>query len=76
MFTTGVAVSAGVMVGDNCSFDYHLCGDQVEFEWGGRRGLYVVITEGGLRNLIATASEALNALQEDAADESPGAVAI
>ncbi|MGH3621420.1 MAG: hypothetical protein ACRDQ5_06465 [Sciscionella sp.] len=72
MFTRGVLVSAGVIVEDDCSIDYHLCGDQVEFELGGQHGFDLLITEEGLHKLITTASEALAELQAQDQDQPDG----
>lgn len=68
MYSSSIELTAGVYVDGDCSLDYHVCGDTVEFDWGGRRGLNVLITEDGLRNLIDTASDALTAMRTDQRD--------
>lgn len=68
MYANGVIVNAGVNIEDGCAIDYHLCGEEVEFMLGGRHGVALVAAEAGLRRLVATASEALDALQAQPAD--------
>lgn len=68
MYSSDVEVTAGVLVGDDYSIDYHLCGDEVEFDCGGKRGLNLLVSEGGLETLVTKATEALHALRAEAAD--------
>ncbi|MGH3971939.1 MAG: hypothetical protein ACRDS9_01220 [Pseudonocardiaceae bacterium] len=61
---SGVEVTAWVKIGDGVTIDHHVCDEgEVEFSVGGHDGFDLVTTEGGLRNLVDRAQEALRAVR-------------
>lgn len=59
---SAVETSAWVKIGD-CSIEYDVFCDQVEFRFGGSGGFDLVATERGLVSLLSAGTSALDALR-------------
>jgi hypothetical protein len=74
----GLELGTWARIEEDCPIEFVALQDEVEMSLGGRRsGFDLVITEGGLENLILAAQGALRTFRErEAADDADGADAI
>ncbi|MDQ2584653.1 hypothetical protein [Saccharothrix yanglingensis] len=63
MIKGGTDVRAWARIRDDTAIEWEAGPDEVGFTIGGRHGLELLVTAAGLRNLVATGSAALAALE-------------